>query len=119
MRFTSHARSPESMLSALTLALLLASGAPAAAAQLDAKHAALQVDCAGCHGTAVPGARPKTEDCLRCHKSYEAVAARTAQVKPNPHESHLGEIRCTLCHRAHAEPVFYCDRCHSFGLAVR
>jgi hypothetical protein len=91
----------------------------AASAQLDAKHGKQQVDCAGCHGTAIPEARPKTEDCLRCHETYEAVAARTRDVKPNPHESHLGEIRCTLCHRAHVAPVFYCERCHSFDLKVR
>jgi hypothetical protein len=30
----------------------------------------------------------------------------------NPHKSHLGEIACTVCHRAHAESKVYCLGCH-------
>ena len=30
----------------------------------------------------------------------------------NPHRSHLGEIACTVCHKAHEASVVYCLDCH-------
>ena len=31
-------------------------------------------------------------------KSYEQLAKKTANLDPNPHKSHLGNVRCTECH---------------------
>ena len=30
----------------------------------------------------------------------------------NPHESHLGETPCAVCHHAHSESRSYCLDCH-------
>nr|CBX28209.1 unknown protein [uncultured Desulfobacterium sp.] len=30
----------------------------------------------------------------------------------NPHKSHIGEARCTLCHKNHAQSVLDCNQCH-------
>lgn len=85
---------------------------------LDHKHANQGVTCALCHGTYFPQGRASMEQCLGCHGSYEHVATLTEDVDPNPHRSHLGEVRCTLCHRAHEESVFYCNECHVFQLEM-
>jgi len=82
---------------------------------LDRTHGAKRISCTGCHESFFPEERASEERCLDCHKGYPAVAARTAKMKPNPHESHLGEIRCTLCHKAHEASVDYCQQCHNFG----
>lgn len=54
--------------------------------------------------------------CLKCHESYKAVAAKTAHLKEewgrNPHESHNGELDCSVCHRVHQPSVFLCSQCH-------
>jgi len=85
---------------------------------LDHTHAQRSVTCALCHGRRFPEKRAEMEQCLTCHGSYQHVAELTKNVYPNPHESHLGEIRCTLCHKAHANSELYCDLCHAFGLKV-
>jgi hypothetical protein len=82
---------------------------------LDRTHALKQISCGSCHESLFPEERASEERCLECHKGYAAVAARTAKMKPNPHDHHLGEIRCTLCHKAHEPSVDYCKQCHSFN----
>ena len=38
----------------------------------------------------------------------------------NPHDSHLGEIACTVCHKAHGESKVYCLECHQkFQMTIR
>ena len=81
---------------------------------LDHQHAQQSVTCGLCHGTFFPEERVSMEQCLRCHGSYEHVAALTEDVDPNIHDSHYGEIRCTLCHKAHEDSVLYCNICHAF-----
>ena len=81
---------------------------PAGKAHQDAK-----VTCQACH----KDQKNKPADsatCLNCHGGYKTVAARTAQTKPNPHESHMGELRCTLCHSMHKASKVYCNECHTF-----
>ncbi len=82
---------------------------------LDRTHALKKISCGSCHESFFPEERASEERCLECHKGYAAVAARTAKMKPNPHDHHLGEIRCTLCHKAHEPSVDYCKQCHSFN----
>ena len=70
----------------ITFALiaLFAATAGAATQTLAQKHAK-----AGVRGN------PTQEQCIACHGgSYEALAKQTANVKPNPHGSHMGPVQC-------------------------
>jgi len=84
---------------------------------LGALHAKRGLSCAACHGAQLPQLddKPGTDRCLACHGSYEALAAKTPgqdHVSRNPHKSHLGEINCTVCHKAHQASETYCLDCH-------
>ncbi len=50
-----------------------------------------------------------------CHGGLAALAQKTAAQKPNPHQSHLGQIGCTACHAGHRASVPYCAQCHDFS----
>lgn len=76
-------------------------------------HNAAKVQCQTCHVEGVDKPAPASS-CLTCHGSYKAAAALTASLKPNPHDSHMGEIRCTICHAAHRPSQVYCNQCHTF-----
>ena len=84
---------------------------------LDQLHGQGQVSCGGCHGPAVPGFDTTVANavCLSCHGPMVQLAAKTepAEFKDrNPHASHLGEIDCTVCHKAHGPSKVYCLGCH-------
>lgn len=84
---------------------------------LDARHVSKDVTCAGCHGKDLPKAGNTVENpqCLECHGPVDKLVAKTAPKDfpdRNPHESHLGEIGCTVCHSGHAESKVYCLGCH-------
>ncbi|KUK32129.1 MAG: Fumarate reductase, NapC/NirT cytochrome c subunit [Thermoanaerobacterales bacterium 50_218] len=102
---------------------------------LAAKHAEAGVDCLDCHHKSTvakigEGINYLTgnyenplkerdfsmEECLSCHKDdfAEAVAA-TDFGESNPHDSHLGEIECHLCHKMHRQSEVYCAQCHDFS----
>ena len=113
------------MLRKLTAALLAAAGLAFAAQAMAAggpyladRHVARGATCESCHGVKTPalGSRVKTEKCLACHGSYEKVAQKTAAMKMNPHDSHLGEVKCTACHKGHQKPVLMCNDCHKFDM---
>ena len=73
----------------ITFALiaLFAATAGAATQTLAQKHAK-----AGVRGN------PTQEQCIACHGgSYEALAKQTANVKPNPHGSHMGPKKDGRC----------------------
>jgi Cytochrome c3 len=77
------------------------------------------MECNDCH----KGTPPKplsSKDCLSCHESFEAVAAATAQSKPNPHDSpHYGkELDCELCHHEHSPSENFCAQCHDRNSTV-
>jgi hypothetical protein len=83
----------------------------------DHLHAKAMIDCAGCHGKELPLPDSTVENgrCLACHGPQDQLAARSRPQdfpKRNPHDSHLGEIACTVCHHAHAESKVYCLDCH-------
>ncbi len=83
------------------------------------RHQDKGIDCAGCHGSEPDfSVAPAAEVCLGCHESYEAVAELTVDVVPNPHHSHMGEVKCTDCHSEHAEPRLSCNQCHVFEMRV-
>ncbi len=98
-----------------TLSVFVVSGATAwGDSARTSKHEAMGVGCEMCHGVPKPDKRPTMAQCLQCHESYEKLAARTVKLKPNPHASHQGELRCTLCHQEHEPSVLYCNQCHQF-----
>lgn len=78
------------------------------------KHQAKNVNCEACHKTNAPVAAAKSKSCKQCH-NYNELAAKTSKLNPNPHDSHAGQLRCTLCHKEHSESVVYCKECHKNG----
>jgi len=99
-------------------ALLASLVAPATAQEAKARtlpphHAKSGVHCFDCHQEEKPTKKAVASDsCMTCHGDYPAMKALTKDVKPNPHDSHLGEIACTECHRQHQPPVVKCLECH-------
>jgi len=93
-------------------------------AYLDSLHAKANVTCGGCHGKQLPKEDDTVESarCLDYHGSLEKLAGKTANPdfpKRNPHQSHLGDVDCTVCHKAHSESRVYCLGCHSqFNLKI-
>jgi len=85
----------------------------------DHLHARAGVGCITCHGRdeALPKADATVENqrCLACHGPVDKLAAKTEPKDfkdRNPHRSHLGDIACTVCHKAHAASTVYCLGCH-------
>lgn len=87
--------------------------ATAFAAPLQELHASKQVQCSACHPQG-PQVAPTTQDCAACHGSYKEVAKATANLKPNPHDSHMGELDCVVCHKGHQQQTVFCNQCHTF-----
>ncbi len=92
---------------------------------LDNLHAKVGIVCNHCHGKRLP----KIDDtvgkdrCLACHGPNEQLVQKTqpGEFKDrNPHNSHLGDINCTVCHHAHGESQVYCLDCHkNFKMKIR
>ncbi|MGE5545013.1 MAG: cytochrome c3 family protein [Bacillota bacterium] len=101
---------------------------------LAAKHGEAEIKCLDCHQQSIPEKihegvafvtgnyeKPLKErdfsmaDCLACHtEDWEKTVAATNFESSNPHDSHLGEIECHLCHKMHRESQVYCAQCHEF-----
>jgi len=101
---------------------------------LASKHAAQGVECLDCHqktylekakeglnyitGNYTNPLKPITfpwAQCQECHKKdFDRVKVATNFEQSNPHDSHLGEIDCTLCHKMHRQSEVYCAQCHEF-----
>lgn len=84
---------------------------------LDSLHGKSRVSCSACHGNLLPekGDTVENERCLACHGPMEKIVAKSTPkdfADRNPHKSHLGEIACTVCHKAHEPSVVYCLDCH-------
>lgn len=84
---------------------------------LDGLHAARDIDCAGCHGKGVPvnGKGAASDRCISCHGPSAELARQSAKQgdpERNPHDSHVGELDCTVCHHPHSASVNYCLKCH-------
>jgi len=94
--------------------------------QLAEKHAEQGLTCTDCHGSFNEPAA-KVDSCLGCHDGYKGMAERTKTEgnglylsNANPHGSHLGNVECTECHKAHTRPVTNTceDRCHTFNFQI-
>lgn len=84
-------------------------------------HQLSGVTCQNCHGETETPAALSTEQCLACHGPIEALAARTADVRPtNPHSTPHGPtfVACDLCHQAHRKSENFCAQCHDFDFTV-
>ncbi len=89
------------------------------AQQLANKHLSSGTQCAVCHdGESDPLTAPESgEVCVTCH-DYDDLAQSTEHLvdrenrAANPHDSHIGEVDCTLCHSNHSESQYYCLTCH-------
>lgn len=103
----------------MTLAMLIA-GTPAAAGTTDHfladRHVERGVKCESCHVNGDTSKPVRKAQCLACHKSYEELAKKTANVHPNPHFNHYGERDCTTCHKGHQQSTLSCSQCHKFNL---
>jgi uncharacterized CHY-type Zn-finger protein len=82
------------------------------------KHNAAGIVCGGCHKENPPKEWVPTAVCIKCHGDQAKVAERTQKVIPNPHESHLGNVKCELCHHAHKPSQDHCSNCHEFDYKV-
>ena len=92
---------------------------------MDNLHAKGSIGCAGCHGKDLPKADDTVDNnrCLTCHGPMEKLAKKTEPKDfkdRNPHKSHLGDIACTVCHKAHAASKAYCLDCHKkFNMKIQ
>jgi hypothetical protein len=82
------------------------------------KHQAKGLNCSACHKESPPKEAVKSETCLKCHGDAEKLAMKTAAVRPNPHDSHLGDAACEQCHHSHKPSEDACSKCHHFGFKV-
>ena len=82
------------------------------------KHNSARIPCEGCHKESSPREQVPTSICNECHGDFAKIAERTKKVIPNPHESHLGNLKCELCHHAHKPSEDYCSKCHEFNYKV-
>lgn len=78
------------------------------------RHVSRSLTCESCHAVMPPKAVP-TDQCLKCHVSYEALAKRTDKKDINPHDTHIEKPACSDCHQGHKKPVLVCDQCHEFA----
>lgn len=101
-------------------ALVLCVGVAAAAEEdsLAATHAEAGLACNTCHQENPPAQAVATEVCTVCHGLGPDLAETTAEVEPNPHASHKGDLACASCHRIHSASVDACADCHSWGYTV-
>ena len=82
------------------------------------RHIARSMTCESCHQKGLAVKAPASEQCFACHGNYEQLRKKTASPKKmNPHDTHLGDLECNGCHRAHAAPVPMCVECHGEEMA--
>lgn len=94
-------------------------------------HKTTGLECEDCHKN-----KNVADSCIDCHENaegtyrgaidkdgnsipkeyHEAGKTRLAAI----HDSHGGNIRCTVCHTSHEEPKqLYCNNCHQFDVKVK
>ncbi len=110
-----------SLLTMVFLAFVFVGASPmgdsqAASASLEQRHSKQGISCKQCHGDKPKEEQVSMETCLGCHGSYQKLAEASKAKTPNPHDSHIGEIRCSLCHHVHKDSEMYCNKCHQFNL---
>ncbi|MCD8553671.1 cytochrome c3 family protein [Seleniivibrio sp.] len=92
----------------------------AGSGDLRGAHKDRGIACEDCHGTKTPEKKAPASVCKTCHADHrgeiKTYKNNGHEVKVNPHDSHQGELRCTLCHSIHEPSKLYCnqDGCHAF-----
>lgn len=88
-------------------------------------HKAQGLTCADCHVDEVPTKKASARKCIECHGDMSDSAPLSFKDSTgkdynlSPHDSHAGQIRCTLCHSGHEQSKLYCNTCHhTFQLSV-
>ena len=82
------------------------------------KHTVAGILCEGCHKEGTSKEQVTTAVCIQCHGDRAKLGEQTQKVIPNPHDSHVGDVECELCHHAHKPSENYCGNCHEFGYKV-
>ena len=102
---------------------------------MDAAHRRANVGCKDCHfdytvvdealsvvnyvlgdfDEIFPRHKFSDEMCNGCHVGLAFQAVKTDHLRRNPHRGHYPDLRCGVCHLAHARQVDYCGRCHDNG----
>jgi hypothetical protein len=80
------------------------------------RHKGRGMSCIGCHKEEQPKTAAPAKSCIACHKSLQAVAERTKDFTPNPHENHIissSDVECTQCHQGHKADTIMCHSCHA------
>lgn len=53
--------------------------------------------------------------CTKCHSDLDELIAKTDKGDGvNPHNSHLGDLTCSDCHKMHMQSKAACQNCHDF-----
>lgn len=78
------------------------------------RHAKLGLNCSSCHLKEKPGLGDEVQSttCLQCHKKEELIKKYESRGKQNPHQNHLGDVDCYVCHKGHEKSEAYCLKCH-------
>lgn len=94
-------------------------------------HESAGLECESCHQS-----KNVADSCISCHENAEGTYRGEIDAKGNSipkeykeagktrlaaiHDSHGGNIRCTVCHTSHEEPkALYCNNCHQFDIKVK
>jgi len=81
-------------------------------------HQLSGISCSDCHGKERPATGPDGQTCLGCHADYKTKLLLTDKALPTPHQSHMGELDCLLCHHLHARSENFCAQCHHWKYNV-
>ena len=79
-------------------------------------HALGGNNCIACHGNEQATLEPG--NCLVCHKGFGDGKNRLNPSLPKVHDTHMGDLPCNLCHKAHAKSVNFCSQCHEWKYIV-
>jgi hypothetical protein len=85
---------------------------------LSHSHQLKGVTCADCHGMTRPAKPSEQKKCLSCHADYKKAAILTDKTLPPPHDSHMGDLDCGLCHHQHSKSENFCFQCHEWKYLV-
>ena len=85
---------------------------------LSHSHQLNGVICADCHGITEPAKPPEQKKCVSCHADYKKIIIQTDKTLPPPHDSHMGDLDCGLCHHQHSKSENFCSQCHEWKYLV-
>jgi fumarate reductase flavoprotein subunit len=94
--------------------------------EITGAHAEAELGCTDCHATDKPVKNAPQSSCIECHGDRSDETPMVLKEKNgleftvSPHNSHAGQIRCTLCHKLHGKSILYCNEAchHEFILTV-